>query len=213
MGVVVLFIDNESLQLLEVIGKWRFLLGRQIVRFSEKSKRTTYRHLKKLIDLKYVKKEHILYGVPALYTLTYKGKKLVGINKRENNYRLEQINHDVIAVDTAFYFMNKYKLNMDDITTEKELHSKDGFGTRKHVADFIFNYNNKSYCVEVELSLKSKNTLEKNAELNFINYDNQFWVIHRSNKKLKSHIDECISKFPNIDILYLDEVLKDVNLF
>lgn len=204
-------VDEDSLRLLWVIGKWRFLLSRQIVRYSEKSKRTTYRYLKQLIDLKYVKKEHILYGVPALYTLAHKGKKVVGINKRENKYRLEQITHDIYVVDTAFYFMDKYHLDMNDITSEKELHSVNGFGSRKHVPDFIFSHKDKSYCVEVELSLKSKETIQKNAELNFMNYDVQLWVISKQNKKLKETLDKCLSRYPNIVIQYLDEVLKDVD--
>lgn len=102
--------------------------------------------------------------------------------------------------------MKKYSLTMNDIQSEKELHSVRGFGSRQHVPDFTFNHDGKSYAIEVELSLKSKETLKKNAELNFMNYDTQIWVIRKKNSVLYNRLDELTTMYPNISISYIEEM-------
>jgi len=199
-------IDDTDFLLLQAIGKWRFLLSRHLLDISPLSERTTYRRLKLLEDNKYLKHERILYGVPALYTLTHKGKMLIGLNKRESKFRIEQIEHDIVCVDMAFYFMKKYQLSMTDITGEKELHSLRGFGSRQHVPDLTFTTANKSYAIEVELSLKAKETLKKNAELNFLNYDTQIWIIRKQNTTLRNRLGDLTTWYPNIEIEYVEEL-------
>lgn len=200
------FIDNIDFFLLEAIGKWRFLLSRHLIEISSLSSRSTYRRLKQLEERKLLTHARVLYGTPALYSLTHKGRLKIGLNKRDSKFRIEQIEHDICCVDMALYFMEKYHLSMSEITSEKELHSIRGFGSRQHVPDFTFQHDNKSYAIEVELSLKAKETLRKNVELNFMNYDSQIWLINKRNKALKSRLDELTTMYPNIVISYLEDV-------
>lgn len=199
-------IDDTDFLLLQAIGKWRFLLSRHLILLSPLSERTTYRRLKLLEKAKYLKHERVLYGVPALYTLTHKGKMLIGLNKRDSKFRIEQIEHDILCVDMAFHFMKRFQLSISDITGEKELHSLRGFGSRQHVPDLTFTYAQKTFAVEVELSLKAKETLRKNTELNFMNYDNQIWIIRKKNTTLLSRLGDLTTWYPNIQIEYLEEL-------
>jgi hypothetical protein len=65
---------------------------------------------------------------------------------------------------------------LNAIESEKELHIKDGFGARKHHANFAFTIKGKRYAVEIELNPKEKERLEKNIRDNYLNYDYQVWI-------------------------------------
>ena len=56
-------------------------------------------------------------------------------------------------------------ISFQDIRTEKQLHSVDGFSNRKHRPDFTYSKDGKTFCVEVELSLKNKKRLEQNRTI------------------------------------------------
>jgi len=113
-----------------------------------------------LCDEKYITRHRVLYGVPNVYMLTRKAKTLIYANKRIDKIRLDQIIHDVTVLDVAVCFINSLSLGFGDLKTEKQLHQDDRFGVRTHHPDFIFTKRDKTYCVEVELSLKSKARLE-----------------------------------------------------
>ena len=194
------------MSILEAIGKFRFLLSRHLIALSPLPRSTTYKRLKRLEESKHLKHKHILYGVPSLYTLTHKGKMLIGLNKRDGKLRLDTIEHDIVVADVVIYSIQKLKLNLSEITSEKELHSQKGFGSRQHFPDFTFEFEGKSYAIEIELSLKAKETLRKNAELNFMNYDMQIWVIRKRNSLLRNRLGELITMYPNLDISYVEEL-------
>lgn len=201
---------NEDISILHTVGKWRFLLSRHIQAFTgHSSKRTFYRKLKRLIDTGYLKRERILYGIPAIYTLTHKGRVLIGLNKREDKIRLDQLKHDILVLDTVLYKMQKEDVSIDSITSEKELHSEDGFGTRKHQPDFVILKDGETYAYEIELSLKAESRISENVQLNYINYDYQVWVISKDNKKLCRTVENVLSTYSGASILYTCEVLKD----
>jgi DNA-binding HxlR family transcriptional regulator len=203
-------LSEEERQLLYLTGKWHFLLGRHLNGFSKhSSKRTFYRRLKYLLDNGYLNREYLLYRVPPVYTLTHKGRILIGLNKRADKVRLEQLNHDIVVLDTVLYFVSLKNVSMDSITSEKELHSKDGFGTRKHYPDFIIEKSGETYAYEIELSLKSISRIEENVRLNYINYDYQVWVIEKENKKMRETIENVLSTYSGASIFYTCEVLKD----
>lgn len=93
-----------------------------------------------------------------------------------------------------------------DIKTEKQLHQGDGFGVRAHRPDFIFTRKNINYCVEVELSLKSSERLEKNIKSNFLGYDFQIWVIDENNLRLYRSLQTLKIQYTNIKITNIKEV-------
>ena len=133
--------------------------------------------------------------------LTNKSKKLISANPRQEKIRLDQIMHDIAVIDVAICFM-KY-LDVTNIETEKQLHQEDGFGIRAHHPDIVFRKGNKSYCVEVEFSLKSRTRLEQNIKSNFKKYDTQVWVIDSNSDggKITRILKSFKGKYPNIKVI------------
>lgn len=188
------------------VERWRYCLGRHIkILAGFSSQRTCDRRLKLLIDNGFLNRKKIVYGVPSIYTLPYKSKILIGANKRQDKIRLDNIVHDIAVLDTAIYLNSNYNISFSEIQTEKQLHSKDGFSSRQHQPDFIFTKNNRTYCVEVELTLKAKDRLEKNIRSNFLNFDIQIWILE-DNPKLVKIINNNKLQYPNIQTIEIKEV-------
>lgn len=94
--------------------------------------------------------------------------------------------------------------------TEKQLHQQDGFSNRKHRPDFIYTNNGETFCVEVELSLKNKDRLEKNIKDNFMNYDFTYWVVTDKENKIAQIIKQNRTAYPTMEILELSKVKEDL---
>ena len=204
-------LGKRDFKVFQEIVRWRFCLGRHIqflAGFS--SQRTCDRRLRSLVLEGFLKREMIVYGVPGVYQLTTKSKTLISANKRQEKIRLDQIIHDIAVLDIAICLMKLLELNSADIKTEKQLHQEDGFGERAHRPDFIFTKDNKTYCVEVELSQKSKTRLEKNIKSNFLSYDEQIWVTDQNAAKLIHILEEFKLQYPNIEITNVEEVKNDI---
>ncbi len=151
-------------------------------------------------------RKRILYGIPAIYELTPRGKAIIGIPIKNERVRVEQIVHDMAVLDTAIYFSHKYAIAFSDIKSEKQLHKQDGFAVRKHRPDFVFTKNEKSFCVEVELTMKSKERFSKNIIANFTDYHIQIWVVPDFNSKIYAFLCEMKESYPNIKIIDINEV-------
>jgi DNA-binding HxlR family transcriptional regulator len=196
--------DRDYL-ILKELDRWRFILSRQIrLLCGFPSQRTCDRRLKILLDNDFIARKYILYGVAGLYTITRKGKTLIGSTAKNDKIKTEQISHDIAVVDTAIYFLLQKKITPETITTEKQLHQKDGFGTRKHHPDFIFSHQEKTYCVEVELTPKSKDRTEKNLDDNFRIYDKQKWIVPNNQTKIHTILNDNSSAYPNVEIISLE---------
>jgi len=165
--------------------------------------RSCDRRLTTLTEGGYLARKKYLYGLPYLYTVTHKGRILIGANKRANKIRLEQAGHDAKVLDTLIFFRAKYGFGLDDVESERELHIKDGFGTRKHHPDFVFTHQGKKYAVEVELTLKAKNNLEKNIRDNYLNYDKQIWV--SGDNKIFALLKKFSKEYGNMEMFRIDE--------
>ena len=192
------------------IERWRFCLGRHLSEFLFSCKRTCDRRTKTLIDADYLERRKIIYGVASIYSLTYKAKMLIGANKRQDKVRVDRIIHDIAVIDTAIYFVRKFGISLKDITTEKQLHSKNGFSVRNHYPDFIFTKDDKTTCVEVELTLKAKGKFEKNIRNNFLTYDAQVWVCG-TDPRISGFLEDSKMEFSNIEIMKIEEVKKYVS--
>ena len=162
--------------------------------------------MKLLIEAGYIGRKHVLYGIPSLYFVTHKGKILISSSPKPDKLKVDQIVHDIAVVDTAIYFVLKHEATLLAITTEKELHQRDGFGVRRHRPDFLFALEDKTTCVEIELTLKSKERLVKNLKDNFMAYDRQIWVVPRGQIKINKILEEQLIAYPNTEILILEEV-------
>jgi len=201
---------DRDYEIFKEIERWRFCLGRHIrVLAGFSGQRACDRRLRVLIGAGFIERRKVIYGVPSVYSLTYKGKMLIGANKRQDKIRLDNIAHDIAVLDTAIYFATKLGIPLKSIITEKQLHSNGGFGARKHEPDFVFTKGDKTYCIEIELSLKSKARLEKNIKANFLEYDFQIWVIGESVPKLPRLLEEFKMQYDNIMITNMEEIKND----
>ncbi|MBS7008294.1 hypothetical protein [Anaerostipes sp.] len=202
---------ERDYEILREIERWRCCLGRH-VRYlaSFTGQRACDRRLKILLDNGYLERKRILYGVPSLYNLTAKAKKLMGYSLRKDKIKIEQITHDIAVLDTVIYFLYKEKIPLSDMQSEKELHSQEGFGVRTHKPDFVFTKNSKTYAVEIELNLKAKARLEKNIKSNFLAYEEQKWIVPKAKVKIKTLLDNYSTTYPNITIIQLEEVTNYV---
>ena len=203
---------DRDYRILRDIERFRFCLSRHIKYLAGfEGQRACDRRIKALIDAGYIDRKKILYGIPSVYYLTHKGKMLIGANKRQDKIRVERINHDSIVIDTAIYFTLKREITVENIITEKELHSQQGFGDRKHYPDFVIEKDGKKYCVEIELTAKSKQNLEKILAENYLTYEIQYYVIYKNGNKVKSMLDEMSKKYTNIEIINVEGVQKIVS--
>lgn len=195
---------------LKQLDRWRFCLSRHLQYLSGfSSQRTTDRRLKMLREAGYIQRQKILYGVPHLYSITHQGKLLIHTSVKNEKIKIDKIIHDISVLDTAIYFMLKYRVNPEDILTEKELHRQDGFSIRKHQPDFVIQNQDKKTCIEIELTLKAKNRLEKNIQENFMNYDYQKWIVPNTQIRIRNILEENSFVYP-LEIIDLEEVFNYV---
>lgn len=193
--------------ILREIDRWRVITGKQICKIAGFSgQRACDRRLHKLLIAGILDRKRILYGIPAIYELTPRGKAIIGVPIKNERVRVEQIAHDMAVLDTAIYFSQKYAIAFSDIKSEKQLHKQDGFSVRKHRPDFVFIKNSKSFCVEVELTLKSKERFTKNIISNFTEYYKQIWIVPDSDTRIYTFLSEMIAIYPNIKIIEIKEV-------
>jgi len=123
---------------------------------------------------------------------------------------VDRITHDINVVEAVIFYIDKYKLHLEEIESEKELHIKDGFGKRQHQPDFVFTHEGNKYAVEIELNLKSKDTHEKNVKANYLNYDIQIWVT--DDKKVRERLQGFMNAYGGIEIQDLKGVKDHVRI-
>jgi len=206
MGLVL--VDRDK-KIIREIDRWRVVQGRHIMALTSfAGQRACDRRLRKLVSAKYIKRDRILYGVAGIYSNTLLGAKVGGLPIAVRKVRLEQIIHDIAVLDTAIYFHKVHGVAFENMKTEIELHRLDGFGIRKHRPDFVFDKNGKSICVEVELTLKSKDRFVQNIYDNFMKYDTQFWVVPDRNSRIAVILAQQNEIYPNIEIIEISEVEK-----
>lgn len=198
-------ITDRDYKIVQEIDRWQICTSRHIRYLAGfTGQRACDRRLRKLIDAGYIERKKILYGFPGIYQNTYKAKALGHVPK-EKKIRVEHLSHDISVLDTAIY-MNKRGIPFTAMTTERQLHSTDGFSVRKHRPDFAYTQDRKTTCVEVELTLKARTNFVKNIKDDFTNYDKQIWVVPDLDCKIACILQENIKKYPNIEILELSEV-------
>ncbi len=72
--------------------------------------------------------------------------------------------------------------------------------------DFIYKSGQNQYSVEIELSLKARQRLEKNILKNYTEYDYQFWIVPQTKIKIKEILEENQKKYGDIEIIDLEVI-------
>ncbi len=206
------YLTDRDKFIIREISRFRGCLGKQIIKIAKfTSRRSCDQRLKKLIDNGYIERKRYVYGIAGVYRIANKAKREIGIDLPISTIRLEQLAHDLLIVDVYLYLKEKFNLSPDDFTTEKELRHIQGFNSRTHAPDLIYKYENKIYCVEVELSLKAKSRLEKNINNNYVTYNGQKWFIRHTNNRLYSWLREFSLIYPDIEIISIEVINDDRN--
>jgi hypothetical protein len=146
----------------------------------------------------------------GIYQATRKAQKLFELDTYMGTIRLDQAVHDMAVVDVYLYLKEKLPLSSDSFTSEKEIRHKEGFITRSHAPDFLYEFSDKkgeTFCVEVELSQKAKERLESNVKDNYIKYAGQKWFVPASNKRVRIWLEEFKETYPNIEIIVLEKIM------
>lgn len=191
------------------VYRFRFCLARHIQFLASfDGVRACDRRLKILVDNGYLNRKKIIYGIPYLYYLSKNGMRLIHVKVKDENIRIDQIHHDITTLDCLKELVDKYNFQLDNMTTERELHINDGFGVRKHHPDLVFKKDDETYAIEVELNVKAKNRILKNIEDNYLNYDYQIWVVPLSQVKIKHILTESLNKYDNIEVVTLESLLS-----
>lgn len=197
--------------ILQQVTKYRFLLSRQIkILCNFTGQRSCDRRTRKLIDEGLLEKKHFLYGVPALYLVTEKAKRIFDLGYITKNIRVEYIKHDILVIDTAIYLNKKFGIPLENIKSERQIKHGLGFGNPKHVPDLLYKDNNKTYCVEIELSVKTYKNLENNVRLNSRNYNKEIWYIDTTKTKLVENLDKLKIIFGKVVVIDINEVIEYV---
>ena len=208
LGGGVIKLVERDYEILRMIYRFRFCLSRHILYLTSfNGARACDRRLKLLVDSGYLKRKKILYGIPYLYYLSTNGMRLIHVNVKKENIRIDQIHHDIAILDCLKKLIEKYQFQLDGMVTERELHIQDGFGIRKHHPDIVFKKSDESFAIEVELNLKAKDRLLRNIEENYLNYDYQIWVIPNTQIKIRNILKESVNKYDNIEVISLECLL------
>lgn len=207
-GVSLKLMERDYL-ILNMIYRFGFCLGRHISFLANfPSARTCDRRLRLLVDHGYLFRKKVFYGLPYLYYLSKDGMRLIHVTPRGESIRTDKIHHDMTVLDCLPYFIKRYGFTFDTMTTERELHRKDGFGVRKHHPDIVFQKDDKTYAIEFELSKKATVRLVHNIEQNYLNYDVQIWVIPASQSGILNILTSSLEKYDNIEVMILESLLS-----
>ena len=204
-------LNDRDREIMREVARWRFLLSRQIkVLGGFSGQRACDRRLKALYEAGYIDKKHIIYGIPRLYFVTKEAVKIFGLDYYTPNIRIEQIEHDIAVADTAIYLIKNDGIDQKSITTERDLRNRAGFGNQKHFPDFIYTKDGKPHCVEVEISTKRTDVLNKNIIDNYNAYDVQKWIVPSDKAKIIESVKSAGKRYGVIDLILLDEVKEYV---
>lgn len=202
----IILLDRDK-RIIREINRWKAIQGRHIrelVGFT--GQRACDRRLRKLVQAGYLTKERILYGVAGIYKNTSKAIKIEKLPLTKGKIRIEQIKHDIAVLDTAIYFNKNYKILYNDIISEIQLHRLDGFGIRRHRPDFIYKKDGKTTCVEIELTLKSKDRFLNIIKTNFLEYEKQIWIVPDLDSKIAKTLEKNKIVYSNIEIIELSKI-------
>jgi hypothetical protein len=201
--------QRDTKILLESI-RWKLLLARQIKYIGGfRSDNALYRRLRILIDARYLKRLYVIYGVPAIYITTSRGKKMAGLDTMlspVSNVSPVYIKHDICVVDAAIYLTQLLNVSFSEMQTEREIRKKQGYGLPEHVPDIVIP--TQGICVEVELTQKNYERLKKIMSDEYRKYDRVIYVVPNASGQLYRKIKNIANNYPAVEIIELEVIEK-----
>src|SRR3989338_3243208 len=154
-------LTDRDIEILRFINDCGYCVTPHLTNFLSVKRARTYQLMRRLVQRKFVIKEHLLQGHPALYYLTSKGANFTDLPPIEY-VSLGTYRHQIIMINVALKLM---RVHPEAIwISERHLkHDKcyDGIGKRGHVADGLLLFpDNRQIAIEVELSVKGRQRIE-----------------------------------------------------
>ena len=154
-------LTDRDIEILRFINDCGYCSTQHLTQFLSVKRARIYQILKRLVQRKFIIKEYLLHGHPAIYYLTAEGASFTELPPIDY-VSLGTYRHQIIMIDVALQLMRVHPEAL--WISERHLkHDKyhDGIGKRGHVADSLLVFpDHRQVAIEVELSVKGKQRIE-----------------------------------------------------
>jgi DNA-binding PadR family transcriptional regulator len=155
-------VTERDIEMVRFINEFGFCDMSQIEKRFSISRPYGYEIMQRLVKQKFVKHERVFHGKPGIYTVTHKGAQYTDLPPLDKLY-VGQYDHQLSIVNVYLQLRQQYP-DAEWISERQLKHDKfrDGVGKKGHVSDGILQWVcGKRVAIEVELTRKGKNRLEK----------------------------------------------------
>lgn len=206
-------LTSRDLALMRWINSHGFVNIHHIARFFETTVSCAYTRVKALVDYRYLNHTRIFYGLPGIYRTTQSGVQLCASELPPlRHVQVATYQHDLSVVTMSVLLL---KTLGGTFTTERQLRQEMGvsrFNHRIHVSDGLFNVNNKTIALEIELSKKTKSRRDSIIQHYMTQGDiYQVWYCCGSEAILRN-VEKATMPIHFVKCFLLDDVLKNVNV-
>jgi hypothetical protein len=201
-----MILTERDIEIIQFVNEFSFCNIIQIQARFQIRKTWAYDIMKKLADAKLVKHHRLLHARHGVYVASKEGAKYT---------HLPPIDHIVIGqyyhqltITNVFIKLQKQYPNSTWISERQLKHDKfyDGLGKSGHTSDGILLLDNQRISIEIEMSVKGRNRIEKilreyGADLSV----KEVW--YYCSKSVKNTVTSVAAKMPFIKVFSLEEFL------
>ena len=154
-------LTDRDIEILGFISDCGYCSTLHLTNFLSVKRARIYQLMKRLVQCKFVIKEYLLQGHPAIYYLTSEGASFTELPLIDY-ISLGTYRHQIIMINVALKLMQVHP----EAVWVSERHLKydkfcNGIGKRGHVADSLLVFpDDRQVAIEVELSVKGKQRIE-----------------------------------------------------
>ena len=162
MAVIDMQLTKRDIEIIKFINEFGYCEMPQIIKRFGLKKTWMYELMQRLVEAGFVNHRRILHGQHGVYFVTSKGAKLTDLPPIER-IPLGQYEHQNSNLNVYMKLRNQYP-DAHWISERRLKHDKffDGLGKVGHISDGILMFpDGKQIAIEVELSTKGKNRIEK----------------------------------------------------
>lgn len=155
-------LTKRDIEMIRFINEFGFCEMPQFMKRFGLKKTWMYEMMQRLIEAGFIKHQRILHGRPGVYSVTRKGAKLTDLPPIEQ-VTVGRYEHQNCVLNVYMKLREQYP-EAHWISERRLMNDKfcDGLGKTGHVSDGILMFpDGKQIAIEVELSIKGKNRIEK----------------------------------------------------
>lgn len=201
-------ITQRDMKLLRWINAVGYVQIKHIAHYLQVSLPTAYERMQKLIHSHFVVHHQLFHGEPGVYRVTHEGVKLsfspMPPLRRVN---LATYRHDLMVLTVSQSLLKQYG---GVFLSERQLRHEAGilkFNANEHMSDGLLVYDDSRIAIEVELTKKSKQRLEKIIHYYLKRFDvKEVWYLC-GDKAVRKQIDMMVQGKSFFRVMGLDAVL------